>query len=82
MERRSNNSGRDAVDGLLKFAQDERRLGVWQALFQERRKYFAWASPKKPAKQKAEPDTHVKTMRRRQGRTTFACRCAILESSS
>ncbi|CAE7580578.1 PKAR, partial [Symbiodinium sp. KB8] len=39
---------------------------------QQLRKYFAWASPKKPAKQKAEPDTHVKTMRRRSMQSVLA----------
>eukprot|EP00439_Symbiodinium_sp_Y106_P058916 s3098_g8.t1 len=36
------------------------------------KKYFAWASPKKPAKQKADTDTHVKTMRRRSMQSVLA----------
>jgi len=39
---------------------------------QQLRKYFAWASPKKPAKQKADTDTHVKTMRRRSMQSVLA----------
>ena len=39
----------------------------------ERRKYFAWASPKKPAKKKPETDASVKHMRRRHRNNLNVC---------